>query len=500
MKRGKIIIIIIWILLLIGIFVYSKTKKEVNEEVRPDIVEKESLDKYEFIDYTDYYDENDLLVEEVKFDEENYNTYIKISGLKDKELEERLNKLFYDTANSFLSEGHEHVSSYVNFNAGNILSVTINSYHVDTPKKKYFNIDLVTGNEIKISDIVNTKNLIQPLSEAYYDAYSYSVGAEIRYPANSIELYNSCIEKNKPYCDEYLQEKTIEELNNQIAQFEKLIGEIEDKSLEFARNFDINQEFYITSAGIVLPNIKFDDVNNYETVMISTKNNPRLFNFYYKYKTDESIFDGSYTGKKNLMYAEYMKYRADAPTVEILDYATIHNDEVIANYDEKNYIVETDSFKKYLETLDKNKYYYLYNFSEYQKEMHITQCEMTKDLYENEVKKEIADSILKSNHTQGYYSIKNDNVTCTNISFFRDNYNVSIVYDEDYNKIINILNNEEKTNEINNYIKTRKNELLDNNKKVLININSVTESQITIEILYSDDYSYNQKEIKVFDL
>ena len=60
MKRGKIIIIIIWILLLIGIFVYSKTKKEVIEPIEPEIVEKESLDKYEFIDYTGYFDENDL--------------------------------------------------------------------------------------------------------------------------------------------------------------------------------------------------------------------------------------------------------------------------------------------------------------------------------------------------------------------------------------------------------------------------------------------------------
>ena len=84
MKKGKIIIIIIWVFLLIGIFVYSKNKKEVIEPIEPEIAQKESLDKYEFIDYTGYYDENDLFIEKLYIDEEQYFSYIKISGLKDK--------------------------------------------------------------------------------------------------------------------------------------------------------------------------------------------------------------------------------------------------------------------------------------------------------------------------------------------------------------------------------------------------------------------------------
>ena len=90
MKKRKIIIIIIWILILLGIFIYSKTRKE--EIIEQEAYEPELLDKYEYIDYIGLYDENDLKTETIDFDDKYYNNYIKISGLKDKKLEEQINK------------------------------------------------------------------------------------------------------------------------------------------------------------------------------------------------------------------------------------------------------------------------------------------------------------------------------------------------------------------------------------------------------------------------
>lgn len=484
MKKGKIVIIIIWILLLLGIFIYSRKTKE-PEIIEPEVIEteKETLDKYEYIDYTGLYDENDLKVEELYINDDKNYKYIKISGLKDKKIENKINEKLYDLTNKEKENGVKYIYSDVTLNAFNILSVNIISYN-EKRVYKTLNIDLTTGNEIKLEDILNSKNIIGPIANAYYDLASFEIAAQIK----RLEVANKQI---IAYNDN--QEK-IEENNNKISEYEELFKYVEDDSIKYARNFDKNQTFYITSAGIIFPKINVYDIKGEMNLFIKTKNNPRLFNFYYKYKTDESIYDGTYSGKKNLLLSEYLQYQMNYPSTikEIGDYAIISSRE--------QEVLEKGLLDNFIETLDKNSFSYIYNIDLFDysdiKEISFNYCSMTKDDYKNEVKKQLHDKILESNNTQGYYSIQSEKAECKSFDTFVNNTN--IIKEIGKNEII-ILNNEEKTKEINDFIEKT---IPENNNLANIYVESVTENQITISINYYLNKDYDNKIVvkETFDL
>ena len=487
-----------------GIFIYSKNKKEepVVESIEAEIAQKESLDKYEFIDYTGFYDENNLYTEKLYIDEEQYYSYIKISGLKDKSLEEKINKKLYDLVNEQMDKGYTRIHSYVPLNAFNILSVYIDAYKDSNSDYKTINIDLTTGNEITLSDIVNTKNLIKPISHAYYDSASFMINSEIKRKTMYLDEYNDCI-KSDYSCNGILGGLSVEETNNLIKTYENYIPTIEDESLEYARNFDINTEFYITSAGIIIPNVDIYDLKGNNEIMLYTKDNPRLFNYYYKYKKDESIYDGTYEGIKNIMLSEYIQYlQIEKPHTEIIDdYALIH----FEYYNEKNK-ENKQLLDEYIKRLDKNNFTFVYEASIYEDEyFSFSECTMTKDTYNNEVKKEFADGMLKSRHTQGHYGLKNQNISCENKIIYLNNMNVEVIYDYDNsnfatNQKVRIINNQEKTEEINNSIQNELNELINKYKSIGVYVRNVTETQVFIEIDYYDnDFKRYVKEL-TFDL
>ena len=502
MKRGKIIIIIIWILSLSGIFIYSKTKKETIEVIEPTPEIEESLDKYEFIDYTGYYDENDLYTEKLYIDEEQYFSYIKISGLKDKSLEEKINKKLYDLVNEQMDKGYTRIHSYIPLNAFNILSVYIDAYKDNNSDYKTINIDLTTGKEITLSDILNTKNLIKPISHAYYDSASFMINSEIKRKTMYLDEYNDCI-KSDYSCEGLLGGLSVEETKELIKTYENYIPTIEDESLKYARNFDINTEFYITSAGIIIPNVNMYDLKGNNEIMIYTKDNPRLFNYYYKYKTDESIYDGTYEGIKNIMLSEYIQYlQIEKPHTELIDdYAFIHFEYYNKNNEENKQLLD-----EYIKRLDKNNFTFVYEASIYEDEyFSFSECTMTKDTYNNEVKKEFADGMLKSRHTQGHYGLKSKNISCENKMIYLKNMNVEVIYDYDNsnfatNQKVRIINNQEKTEEINNSIQNELNELINKYKSIGVYVRNVTETQVFIEIDYYDnDFNRFVKEL-TFDL
>ena len=487
MKKGKIVIIIIWILLLLGIFIYSRKTKE-PEIIEPEVIEteKETLDKYEYIDYTGLYDENDLKVEELYINDDKNYKYIKISGLKDKKIENQINEKLYDLTNKEKENGVKYIYSDVTLNAFNILSVNIISYNEERVYKT-LNIDLTTGNEIKLEDILNSKNIIGPIANAYYDLASFEIAAQIK----RLEVANKQI---IAYNDN--QEK-IEENNNKISEYEELFKYVEDDSIKYARNFDKNQTFYITSAGIIFPKINVYDIKGEMNLFIKTKTNPRLFNFYYKYKTDESIYDGTYSGKKNLLLSEYFQYQMNnASSInKVEDYAIISN--------RKPEVLDRNLLDNFIQTLDKNVFTYIYNINllEYSgnERVNLDYCTMTKEDYENEIKKELNDSILKSQNTQGTYSIKSEKAECYVLDIFTVNKNV--MQDKITNEII-IINNEDKANEINDYIEKKREELKQQNYITSISIEEVTETKITISIDYYKQGEYSSKKIitETFDL
>ncbi len=465
MKKGKIIIIIIWIFLLIGIFIYSKNKREVIiEPIEPEIVEKESLDEYEFIDYTGYYDENDLYTEKLYIDKEQHFSYIKISGLKNKKIEAEINRKLYNMVAKL--NKYEYADSYVSLNAFNILSVYTETKKDNDNLYKTLNIDLTTGNEITLSDIVNTNNLIRLLSHAYYDTASIIVKSEI----NRIRFNES---------------------NELIKIYENYIPTIEDESLKYARNFDINTPFYITSAGIEIPNINILNIKSDDRIMLYTKDNPRLFNYYYKYKNNNSIYDGTYEGIKNIMLSEYREYREiKKPHTDLIDdYALIH----FASYEKKDE-ENKQLLDEYIKRLDKNNFTFIYeahygtsiNNDEY---FSFAECTMTKDTYNNEVKKIFADyKMLKKYRSR--FTLESKNISCERKKIYLNNMNVEEIRNCDdsfkYQKV-RIINDKEKEEEINNSIQQEVNELINNYKNIQVYVRKVTETQIYIEITYCDN-------------
>ena len=129
---------------------------------------------------------------------------------------------------------------------------------------------------------------------------------------------------------------------------------------------------------------------------------------------------------------------------------------------------------------------------------------MTKDTYNNEVKKEFADGMLKSRNTQGHYGLKNQNISCENKTIYLNNMNVEVIYDYDSNIATNqkvrIVNDKETEEEINNSIQQEINELINNYKTISIYVRKVTETQVFIEIDYYDnDFKRYVKEL-TFDL
>nr|MBP3259314.1 hypothetical protein [Bacilli bacterium] len=477
-----IILIIIWILALGGIFIYSKTIKFDENIIKPPVKEKENLSKFQYIDYTDYYNENDLKVEKIKFSENNSSNYIKISGLKDKELEEKLNKKFYDEANKILSESSGNVNSNLSLNAFNILSFYVETYNSKS-KPLYYNIDLTTGDEIKMNDILNTTNITNILASNYYEAVADSLASRYGYDVAS--------DKRNTF---------LEDIDNQ--ELKNYIGKLEDDTLEYARNFDYNSEFYMTSAGIFISS-NYKDLFN-TRIRLFIDENPRLFNYFYKYKTKESIFDGSYTGKKNLMYAEYMRRSSMLPaSMQVLDNAVVHK---LLNFESNIYpsdesVFETPLFKNYLDSLDKNKFYYIDKIETGWGErdyIDLTQCTMTKEFYNNEYKKYLANQMINKdvvNSKTGYYNLRKDGVNCETITLFFNNPNVySNSWSQGNNARIYIRNNSEKTAEINSYIETTIDKLKKEYPYAYISNFQITENQIIITI--------NSREVitKVFDL
>lgn len=477
-KRNIVIIIIIWILLLTGIILYSKYNNQKKETTEPEIKEivvpeKETLDKYEYIDYTGYYDENDLKTEKKYLDEEKHYEYIEISGLKDKNLEKSINKKLYD----LMEKGKEkcdYLHSNVSYNANNILSAYTKGYcHNRTYET--LNIDLTTGEKLEIEDIVNTTNLIGPIANAYYNLASYQIGSQIKKNESTIQQIQAI--------DGY--DERIEELKNDILEYQEMFKYVEDDSIKYARNFDKKQNFYITSAGIIIPEIEIYDFNGNTDLFINVKNNPRLFNYYYKYKTNTTIFDGTYSGKKNLIIAQYYDI-TKSMIKELEDYAII-------DYDDES-ILEQGILDNYINTLDKNSFSYIYDvYSTNYDDNHytnLTKCTMSKELYNNTVKYELADAILKAPSTQGHYSIKNENATCEYINIYNENPNVTLKKSSE-NEII-IINDEEKTKEINEYIENKLKEFLEKNNTRL-NIKEVTKDSITIEITSYEIGDYDNK-------
>lgn len=135
-------------------------------EEEPTIIEVEKIvDTVKGIsDYTDTYDENDLIFTDVEIS--NGVKCSQISNLKDKTVENAINKEIMDISSN---KEFVNISSYVNANFANVLSISITYTHGDNVENVYLNYRLDTGEKIEFEDLfIDSANIKFILSQSLY--------------------------------------------------------------------------------------------------------------------------------------------------------------------------------------------------------------------------------------------------------------------------------------------------------------------------------------------
>ena len=258
--------------------------------------DKEKAEYVGYMEYSDTYDENDLKTE-VKKDESGIR-YIEISGLKNKKIQKKINKKLYAISDEYIKNG-KTPSPRVALNAYNILSVSYSD--------KAVNIDLTTGNEIKLKDIIDSDNITPIISQAYYDSITMALKAAVNNKNLTIRLNEEELinEKDEEKIKQY--NETIEQAKQEILQLEEMLGEVLERSVIYAKRMDDNVNFEIYDNSIRIPNIDLGIKINRDYITIGISEETKL-NFYYKYMTKETIYDGTYTGKKEIKKTKILYY------------------------------------------------------------------------------------------------------------------------------------------------------------------------------------------------
>lgn len=176
--------------------VFVSENKKQDEELRFVVGENDTLD-YNSIDTTEVYliDGNEMPEGTKNYDlySMNYSTcynYLKISGLKDKNIENKINekiKSYIMSIDARDTDGKIGVYSYVVGNYNNILSINIHYYNEsNTYTNDALNLDLNTGNDFKLEDVfVKSTSIINVL----YSGLCEKLAWDIDLSANNDDEY-----------------------------------------------------------------------------------------------------------------------------------------------------------------------------------------------------------------------------------------------------------------------------------------------------------------------
>lgn len=236
---------------------------------------------------------------DTKYYEENA-TYMQIDGLKDEEVEKKINQRIRDNVFEMLAIQDNHkiktVDTYLYANFSNILSFRI-SYHFFNDKTyednityggKYLNIDLSTGNDIKLEELfldgVSIKNI---LSDCIYSDQQYSEDfwgyEEYVFNKTGKELY----EYDYNTRDEELKNLGLMTYDEWESWFIK--SNFEEKAAKIMYKVSKGDiDFYIDQYSITLIS---DDTFYCD---ISLKNNLESLALYKRFLKDETIFDNKH--------------------------------------------------------------------------------------------------------------------------------------------------------------------------------------------------------------
>lgn len=315
-KFKKFYIIFVVVLLLITIIATYITIKyidsssnQMNEE-KEELIENDSDEtseiakrkaedeKYALRKYSETYNENDLIFNEyidingeVKLRKdipdiiirEKYIEFIQIDGLKDKQVQTKINNLLKEKSYSF--EKDKRVGTSVTASFSNVLSTIVSCYDDRgyTQNEIYLNIDLSTGNEIPFEEIfVSSAPIKSILAEGMYKTLAWETKGK------------NTNEEN--WEDEY-----------DISKAD--ISDYEDKSIILAKKYEKEK-------GKIKYSLHFDKIivydllngitdKEYGTITIDFVDHLEDIAIYKRFLTEDSLFENSDIGLKNIIVCEY---------------------------------------------------------------------------------------------------------------------------------------------------------------------------------------------------
>lgn len=222
------------------------------------------VDKFGIKDLKGYYYTNNLKIIEKKYTEGDMITeygytrypievnYVEIDGLKDKNIQDKINKEVKDTAFSLISEGEEivRINSYVRGNFSNVLSISIYGAY----SRVHLNYDLTTGNQIKFEECftenANIKSTLQnclydELTNNDYEYYAYeetAFEAMYKFSKNdfSYYVYDDSIIVSFDLDYELLISIPLEKYYNEIAIFNRFVT---DESI-FTEEYNLSKKVH----------------------------------------------------------------------------------------------------------------------------------------------------------------------------------------------------------------------------------------------------------------
>lgn len=256
------------------------------------------------------YNQNDLNItqETVNYEGLEYKT-LRISGLKNKEIESKVNAEIESVENDFRERvvnasgeaNSMYLTSYVNANYSNILSVSFygsknnSNYRNEINIYKFLNFDLTTGNQLKIEDLFVPNTDVDLIAQDYI---------------YKEKLHEKFSQKDVFFNSDYWEDGKLNYFANEIDEL--------DFMNEFLKYKNSNKDFYITPTDI---EIRYSDDYNTGIVHLNFKDNLDKLVAYDKFVTEESIFESDDIGLKNLYVCSDVALYADESYYVIEDVA-----------------------------------------------------------------------------------------------------------------------------------------------------------------------------------
>lgn len=257
------------------------------------------------------YNQNDLKIiyQDINYEGLEYKT-LRINGLKNKEIENKINKELEEIEDEIRKklvsasgeQENAYLSSNVNANYSNILSVTFygsksdSNYVPQINIEKFLNYDLTTGNKIKLEDL-------------------FLPGTDIDlYAQNDIykqKLHDSFSKKNIFFNPDYWQSGELQYVLDEVDEI--------DFIKQYNKYKNSKKDFYLTTTGI---GISYSKDGNYGDVYIKYMDCLDNLVVYTKFLTKESIFERDDIGLKDLYVCSSVVDQNDQSVYLIKDLAT----------------------------------------------------------------------------------------------------------------------------------------------------------------------------------